>query len=104
METPTAKVAKKSNRGSKPGEHRGGRAKGVLNKATATIRDAAQQYTEEALATLVDVMRDTAAPHAARNVAANSLLDRAHGKPSQAVDATVTGDIIARVIFKGLND
>ena len=35
----TAKVAKASNRGSKPGEHRGGRAKGTPNKHTAAIKD-----------------------------------------------------------------
>lgn len=35
----TAKVVKVSNRGSKPGEHRGGRAKGTPNKLTAALKD-----------------------------------------------------------------
>jgi hypothetical protein len=58
----------------------GGRAKGTPNKATASIREAAQQYTETAIQTLVEVMSDETAPHAARVAAANSLLDRGHGK------------------------
>ncbi len=33
------KVAKSSNRGSKPGEHRGGRKKGTPNKNTQAARD-----------------------------------------------------------------
>lgn len=88
MDTPTAKVAKKSNRGSKPGEHRGGRAKGVPNKATASIRDAARKYTTQAIATLVEVMGDDKQPAPARVSAANALLDRGYGKPSQVM----TGD------------
>lgn len=69
-----------------------GRPKGVVNKATADIREAAQQYTELALAVLVDVATngDSAA---AKVAAANSLLDRGHGKPRQAVDATVDGEL-----------
>ena len=34
-----AKVAKNSNRGSKPGERRGGRAKGTPNKINAALKD-----------------------------------------------------------------
>ena len=57
----------------------GGREAGTPNKATASIREAAQQYTETAIQTLVEVMSDETAPHAARVAAANSLLDRGHG-------------------------
>src|SRR3546814_18189960 len=70
------KVAKTSNRGSKPGERRGGRTKGVPNKATASIRDIARQYTEEAVNGLVAVLRDLNEPAAARVSEANSILDR----------------------------
>ena len=59
----------------------GGREAGTPNKATASIREAAQQYTETAIQTLVEVMSDETAPHAARVAAANSLLDRGYGKP-----------------------
>ena len=51
----------------------GGRQAGTPNKTTASIREAAQQYTDEALKTLVDVMGDETAPPAARVAAANSL-------------------------------
>lgn len=61
-----------------------GRPKGSLNKATAEVKQAAQQYTEEALLTLSEIMR-SGANEQARISAANSLLDRGHGKPSQAI-------------------
>lgn len=71
-----------------------GRPKGAVNKATADIREAAQQYTEQALAVLVEVMTqgDSAA---ARVAAANSVLDRAHGKPKQSVEADVRAEVNA---------
>jgi len=87
----TAKVAKSSNRGSKPGERRGGRQKGTPNKATASIRDAAREYTGEALQTLVGVMRDDDAPHAAKVSAANSVLDRGYGKASTVISGDEDG-------------
>ena len=61
-----------------------GRPKGSPNKATASIREAAQQYTDQALGVLAEVMTsgDSAA---ARVAAANSLLDRAYGRPAQSV-------------------
>lgn len=88
----TAKVAKRSNRGSKPGERRGGRQKGVPNKATAAIKEIAGQYTEEAVKTLVGILAGgEGIPAAAQVSAAKELLDRAHGKPGQSVD--ITGDM-----------
>lgn len=71
-------------RGSKPGERRGGRQKGVPNKANQDIRAAAQEYTADALATLVKVALNGES-EAARVSAAVHILDRAHGKPAQAV-------------------
>lgn len=76
----------------------GGRQAGTPNKATASIRDAAQQYTEDALRTLVEVMGDETAPHAARAAAANSLLDRGHGKPKPTTDSEQPHDNV--VVFK----
>jgi hypothetical protein len=43
--------------GSKPGERRGGRPKGGLNKATADVKAVAQIYTEEAVNALAVIMR-----------------------------------------------
>jgi hypothetical protein len=75
-----------------------GRPKGAVNKATADIREAAQAYTDRALAVLVDVMAngDSAA---ARVAAANAVLDRGHGKPRQSmdVDASLHTDFLPEV-------
>lgn len=61
-----------------------GRPKGSPNKATADVREAAQAFTVDALKTLAEVMRNSESD-AARVSAANAILDRAHGKPAQAV-------------------
>lgn len=100
----TAKVASNSNRGSKPGERRGGRSKGVPNKATASIRDAAREYTTEAILTLAEVMRDEAQPAPARVSAANALLDRGYGKPSQIISGDEDGGaIVHRIELVGVS-
>jgi hypothetical protein len=44
----TAKVAKNSNRGSKPGERRGGRKKGTPNKLTTALKDMILTALDEA--------------------------------------------------------
>lgn len=64
----------------------GGREKGTPNKATASLKAAAQAHTEKALATIVQVMGDDSAP-ATRLAAAIALLDRGHGKPQPAPNA-----------------
>ena len=76
--------------GARPGA---GRRKGTPNKATADVKEAASAYSADAVATLAEIMRTKSLPAAARVAAANALLDRAHGKPKQAVDveAAVNG-------------
>lgn len=64
----------------------GGRKSGTPNKATASLKEAAQVYTEGALLVLVNVMQDEAQPAAARISAATAILDRGHGRPTQAVE------------------
>lgn len=64
----------------------GGRQKGSINRATADIKDAAAQYSTQALTVLVEVANDVAAAPAARVAAANAILDRAHGKARQSVE------------------
>ncbi len=71
--------------GSKPGERRGGRQKGTPNKVTAELRGAAQQYTMQALEVLVHVAQHGES-ESARVSAACALLDRGHGRPTQAVN------------------
>jgi hypothetical protein len=65
-----------------------GRKPGSRNKLTKALKvsltDLAQTYTETALQTLAEIMKDKRANAAARVTAANSILDRGHGKPVQA--------------------
>lgn len=58
-------------------------------KVVGELRDLARTHTEEAIETLVKVMRDSDAPPVARATAANAILDRGHGKPTQHVEANV---------------
>jgi hypothetical protein len=81
-------------RGSRPGEHRGGRKPGIPNKATRDIRELAQVYTTEAvqeLAKLAGLVKGTkgAESEQARIAALKEVLDRGHGKATQAVDLNV---------------
>ena len=66
----------------------GGRKVGTPNRATADIKAVTGAYTSEAVQTLVDLMRNETTPPAVRLAAANSLLDRSHGKPAPVT----TGD------------
>jgi hypothetical protein len=58
-----------------------------------TVRAAARALTQEAIDTLAAVMRDGRAPPTARISAAVAILDRGHGRPSQAVDISVGWDL-----------
>lgn len=80
------------------GKKTGGRVKGSVNKATASIRDAARQYTEEAILTLAEVMRDTEQTGPARVAAVNALLDRGYGKPHQSVDVDASIQAVMTVV------
>jgi hypothetical protein len=74
----------KSKRG---GRRQGsGRKPGALNKATVALKDMAGHYSEEAVKTLVDVMRDPETPPAVKVQAADKLLDRSHGRPAIHVE------------------
>jgi hypothetical protein len=73
------------------GRKTGGRKRGVPNKVGADVRTAAAVYTTDAIATLREIMENPAEPAQARVAAARELLDRAHGKPPQAADVTVSG-------------
>ncbi len=63
----------------------GGRPKKLLPDGRSLV-DIAMGYTPDALSTLAEIMQDKKAPAAARATAANSLLDRGHGKPKQPID------------------
>jgi len=50
------------------------------------VRDLARQYTADAIQTLVSIMKDTESDAGPRVRAAEALLDRGWGKPSQPLD------------------
>ncbi|MBA1234777.1 hypothetical protein G7Z98_09450 [Pseudomonas stutzeri] len=63
-----------------------GRPAGRRNKVTADIKEIAQSFGEEAIKSLVEIVRDGEAPHAARVSAVKELLDRGYGKAKQALE------------------
>lgn len=68
----------------KPRPKTGGRKKGTPNKATASIKELARQYTTEALEALVGVLRNSETD-AAKVSAAKEILDRGYGKATTVV-------------------
>jgi hypothetical protein len=66
------------------GHKTGGRVKGTPNKATIEVKALAQQHGPECIAGLA-LLAKTAENEQARIAAMRELLDRAYGKPSQAV-------------------
>ena len=75
-------------RGAKPGEYRGGRQKGTPNKATAEVKlaitELAKTHAPAALRTLAK-LAESAESEQARVAACREILDRAYGRPAQAV-------------------
>src|SRR5262245_46216492 len=59
-------------------------------KVVGEVQAFAREYTKEAIETLRDIMRDKKAAPAARAVAANSILDRGYGRPSQTINQSTT--------------
>lgn len=56
-----------------------------MAKAPTEIRSLARSHTETAINVLAGIMSEQTAPHAARVAAAQALLDRGWGKPTQPV-------------------
>lgn len=54
-----------------------------MSKAPAQIKSLARQHTETAINVLAGIMNQPASPENARVAAANALLDRGWGKPTQ---------------------
>jgi hypothetical protein len=59
-----------------------------MAKTPTEIRSLARGHTETALNTLVGIMNQPEAPPAARVAAANSILDRGWGKPTQPLSGS----------------
>ena len=59
-------------------------------KVIGDIQELAGERSPEAINTLAAIMEDQKSPPAARVAAANSLLDRGYGKPTQPISQTLT--------------
>jgi hypothetical protein len=57
-------------------------------KAIVEVQTLAREHSREAIEGLVRILRDEKTPPAAVVAAANALLDRAWGRPSQSVEHT----------------
>src|SRR5690242_17840535 len=55
-------------------------------KVPAEVRELAREATPSALKTLIEIHENKQQPAAARVVAANSIWDRAYGKPTQELE------------------
>lgn len=62
-------------------------------RAMAEVRKEAQKWTKEAIGTLTGIMVDKRVSVETRRKAANDLLDRAVGKPTQPVSGPDGGDL-----------
>jgi len=60
----------------------GGRKKGTPNKATADIKALARSYTEEAMLSLIGIVRDSESD-AAKVSAIKEIFDRGYGRAKQ---------------------
>ena len=76
--------------GAKPGERRGGRAKGTPNKITADIKALAQQYGALAIKRLAHLV-EHAESEQAQVAAIRELLDRGYGKSKQELEHSGPG-------------
>lgn len=75
-----------------------------MAKAPTEIRSIARAHTKTAINVLAGIVRQEKAPPAARVAAANALLDRGWGKPTQHVDmdAKVEGVTVEIVQFSDM--
>ena len=85
-------------RGAKPGERRGGRAKGTPNKSTAEVKQLAGKYAPAALKELARLSTE-AESEQARVSACKEILDRAYGKAPQAITGDDGGPIETKIIL-----
>lgn len=62
-------------------------------KVLAELKELAGKHTPKAIETLATIMKDEAAPPAARVAASTALLDRVYGKPSVTVETKIELDV-----------
>jgi hypothetical protein len=98
-----AKVAKSSHRGSRPGEHRGGRKKGTRNKRTlAQIAAAEGKLTP--LDYMLSVMRDETEPLERRLECAMLAAPYMHAKLKQIEVGGRNGEPISQQVVLTFHD
>ena len=82
---------KKSRRGGKrPGAGRPPSVKNISIEKVDDVRRLARHYTERAIKVLIAIAENDEAPESARVSAANSLLDRGHGRPASIGEGPVS--------------
>jgi hypothetical protein len=59
---------------------------GGRRKADVRLQDLAREHTEEALKTIIDLMKDAKTPRLTKLACARELLDRGWGKPMQMTE------------------
>ena len=79
---------------------RKGRPRGARNILTEDAKALALPYSADAMATLGTIMRNVEMPPQARVAAANGLLDRAFGRPAQALTGADGGAIAVQTIVE----
>jgi hypothetical protein len=63
-----------------------GRPRGKVSQAKRDLMEMAKDHGETALQVLVDIATNPASAEGARVSAANAILDRGYGRPTQTVD------------------
>ncbi len=76
------------------GRKTGGRQKGVTNKVTAEIKAAFQKHEKALVDALLALTKSD--DERVRLGAIQAALDRGWGRPSQAVEGTLAGDMTVR--------
>ena len=80
--------------GSRPGA---GRKSGKVSKAKRELAAMAKEHAEAALLTLVEIATGDCAA-SARVSAATAILDRAYGKPTQALEHSAKGEPLMELL------
>jgi hypothetical protein len=70
-------------------------------KVLGDVQELARQKSPEAITPLANIMHDEKAPPAARVAAANALLDRGYGKPTQTDPSSITDEELAAIAING---
>lgn len=88
---PPRDIALPANRRGNPNWVKGGASPNPQGRGLEAYRlgDLARAHTPEAIETLAAIMKDPKQPGATRVSAATALMDRAHGRPSISVEATI---------------